>query len=100
MPMGPAAVEVLAAQRCHALRDGYVARDRPRGRRRHGRERAGSPAMTDQPRFAKLSNPAHVEDLLKSGLTSETIVAGGFYTATRDVIAKLLGYPVATGGMV
>src|SRR5262249_30414264 len=46
--VGPAPVEVLAAQRSRTLRDDHLARDRPRDRRCHRQERAGAPAMSER----------------------------------------------------
>src|SRR5262249_2081015 len=41
--------------------------------------------------------PAHVSDLVSSGLSRETILASGIYSASPAEVADLLGYPCGPG---
>ncbi len=52
---------------------------------------------TTRPAIARLVD-AHLQDLLRSGLNTETILASGIYSASPDEVAEILGFG-AGGGM-
>jgi hypothetical protein len=51
------------------------------------------------PRLARLVEP-HVRDLAASGLSPETMIAAGLYSAPKAQVSGILGYGVGTGGLV
>lgn len=52
--------------------------------------------MSDRPKIANLVD-GHLDDLLRSGLSAETIITAGFYSAPGSTCSQILGYGVGPG---
>jgi len=55
--------------------------------------------MSDRPKLANLVD-GHIDDLLRSGLSKDTIITAGFYSAPGERCSAVLGYGVGSGMVI